>query len=145
MISRKHRIDSTALSSALLLAIMVILPLNPAGIADETVQAPAGDWTGLWQADTEDMDLTLRVISDGEKFTVEEVMPVGMGWEVDNGAISGQSGVIDVFYQGVTAQVLVQLLDSNTAIIRSMSCQPDFHVVCTLVRNQQARFIRADQ
>jgi hypothetical protein len=145
LISRKHRFVTTALSSALLLAIAVILPLNHTAIADETVHVSVGDWTGVWQADTEDMDVTLRVISDGEQFTVEEVVPVGMGWTVKNGAISGQSGVIDVFYQGVTAQVLVQLLDNNTAIIRSMSCQPDFHVVCTLVRNQQARFLRAEQ
>jgi hypothetical protein len=37
---------------------------------------------------------------------------------------------------------MVQLTSPSTAIVRSMSCQPDYHVVCTLVRNQQARFVK---
>lgn len=140
LISRKQKTVTAALPSALLLALALMLLSLQAGAG-----AADADWSGVWQADTEDMDFTLRVISDGEQFTVEEVMPTGMGWTVENGTITGQSGTINVFYQGVTARVLVQLLDSNTAIIRSMACQPDFHVVCTLVRNQQARFVRAGQ
>jgi len=61
-----------------------------------------------------------------------------MAW----GPINGTSATIDVEYQGVVARVLVQLGESGTAMVRPLSCQPDYHVVCALVQNQQARFFR---
>jgi hypothetical protein len=36
----------------------------------------------------------------------------------------------------------VQLISDSSAIVRSLSCQPDYHVICTLVQNQQALFIK---
>lgn len=97
-------------------------------------------WHGEWQA--EGMPFSLRVIPAGERFTVLPLEPAAIEWQARNGVISGNTGTIDIEYQGVTAQVLVQLQDTVSAIVRPMSCQPDYHVICTLVRNQQARFIK---
>jgi len=101
---------------------------------------PIDVWHGEWSA--EDTPFSLRVVPAGNRFTVLPVQPAGLEWTASNGFISGNSGTIDVEYQGASAQVLVQLLSHDTAIVRSMSCQPDYHVICTLVRNQQARFIK---
>ena len=125
-------------------SLMSITGTQQTAAAQESIQA-GPQWSGVWQADTEDMLFTLRVTREGDQFTVDEVTPRGMGWRVRNGAISGQSGTIDVSYQGVQARVLVQLTQPDVAMVRSMSCQPDYHVVCTLVRNQQARFVRVQE
>jgi len=97
-------------------------------------------WHGEWQA--ENTTFILRVIPEGNRFAVEAVQPLDLGWTSKNGIINGNSGTINVEYQGVTALVMVQLITHSSAIVRSMSCQPDYHVVCTLVRNQQALFIK---
>lgn len=117
------------------------------GIADDTTdpltatqvaQFNSSAWDGEWQA--ENTTFILRVIPEGNRFAVEAVQPLGLGWTSSNGIINGNSGTINVEYQGVTALVMVQLISHSSAIVRSMSCQPDYHVVCTLVRNQQALF-----
>jgi hypothetical protein len=113
-------------------------------VADDTASQGhifnSGAWHGEWQA--ENTTFILRVIPEGNRFEVEAVQPLGLGWTSKNGMINGNSGTINVEYQGVTALVLVQLITHSSAIVRSMSCQPDYHVVCTLVRNQQALFIK---
>lgn len=101
---------------------------------------PSHVWQGEWLA--EGTDFSLKVIPNGNRFQVEPVFPMGLNWKAGTGVISGNSGTIHVEYEGVTAQVMVQLTGSESAIVRSMSCQPDYHVICTLVRNQQARFIK---
>jgi len=98
------------------------------------------NWHGEWLA--EGTDFRLRVIPEGNRFQVEHVFPLGLNWKAGTGTINGSNGTIHVEYEGVTAQVMVQMTDSSSAIVRSMSCQPDYHVICTLVRNQQARFIK---
>ncbi|ALO47254.1 hypothetical protein [Pseudohongiella spirulinae] len=105
-------------------------------------ERPASEhvWHGEWQA--EGMPFSLRVIPAGERFTVLPLEPASIEWQASNGVINGNTGTIDIEYQGVTAKVLVQLQDTVSAIVRPMSCQPDYHVICTLVRNQQARFIK---
>ncbi|MBU2098342.1 MAG: hypothetical protein KKD00_06245 [Gammaproteobacteria bacterium] len=115
--------------------------------ADDTVDSSASTqkfdssaWHGHWQA--ENTTFILRVVPDGNRFEVEAVQPAGLGWTSSNGIINGNSGTINVEYQGVTALVMVQLISDGSAIVRSMSCQPDYHVVCTLVQNQQALFIK---
>ena len=67
---------------------------------------------------------------------------MGLQWVARNGIINGDSATIEVEYQGVYGRVLVQLIDASTAVARAMSCQPDYHVICALVRNQQARFTK---
>lgn len=97
-------------------------------------------WHGEWQA--QDTDFTLLVLPSGMNFRLEPLRPAGIEWQAGEGLINGSSGTVEVRYQGVVAQVMVQLTSPETAIVRSMSCQPDYHVVCTLVRNQQARFVK---
>lgn len=97
-------------------------------------------WYGNWQV--ENTTFIVQVLPVGNRFTVEAVQPLGLGWTSSNGIINGNSGTINVQYQGVTALVMIQLLSHSTAVARAMSCQPDYHVVCTLVRNQQAAFIK---
>lgn len=97
-------------------------------------------WHGEWQA--QDTDFTLLVLPSGMNFRLQPLRPAGIEWQAGEGSINGSSGTVEVRYQGVVAQVMVQLTGPETAIVRSMSCQPDYHVVCTLVRNQQARFVK---
>lgn len=97
-------------------------------------------WHGEWQA--ENTDFRLLVLPSGAQFDVQPLNPLNLGWRAGVGVINGSSGTIEVRYQGVVAQVMVQLTSTESAIVRSLSCQPDYHVICTLVRNQQARFIK---
>lgn len=97
-------------------------------------------WQGEWQV--EETTFTLRVSTEGNRFFIEPVRPLGLEWTTSNGIIDGNNGTIQVEYQGVSAQVMVQLITDTSAIVRSMSCQPDYHVICTLVRNQQALFVK---
>jgi hypothetical protein len=112
-------------------------------LADSTANPNSFDssaWYGEWQA--ENTTFVLRVLPENNRFVIEAVQPLGLGWTSSNGIINGNSGTINVEYQGVTALVMVQLVTHSSAIVRSMSCQPDYHVVCTLVRNQQALFVK---
>ena len=108
--------------------------VNNRTLFDET------DWEGEWQV--EDTLFSLRVVPQGSRFIVEPVSSLGLEWTSSNGVINGNSGTINVEYQGVSAQVLVQLISDSSAIVRSLSCQPDYHVICTLVSNQQALFVK---
>jgi hypothetical protein len=120
--------------AGLMLAVCAAIPAN----ADELSNPET--WHGEWQA--QDTDFTLLVLPSGTNFRVDPLRPAGIEWQAGEGVINGSSGTIEVSYQGVVAQVMVQLTSPESAIVRSMSCQPDYHVVCTLVRNQQARFIK---
>jgi len=97
-----------------------------------------GVWSGVWTA--EDSPFIIKVTRSGDQFTVESIESMGLEWVARNGIIKGDSATIEVEYQGVFGRVLVQLIDATTAVARAMSCQPDYHVICALVRNQQARF-----
>ncbi len=120
--------------AALTLAVCASNPATADELSDPDI------WQGDWQV--QDTDFTLRVLPSGTIFRVEPMRPAGIEWHAGEGMINGSSGTIEVSYQGVVAQVMVQLTSPESAIVRSMSCQPDYHVVCTLVRNQQARFIK---
>jgi hypothetical protein len=136
--------NSAVLSAArtstysLLAALLLTTTLGAAAHADELTDPTI--WHGEWQA--EDTDFTLLVLPSGTNFRLEPLRPAGIEWQAGEGMINGSSGTVEVRYQGVVAQVMVQLTSPSTAIVRSMSCQPDYHVVCTLVRNQQARFVK---
>ena len=97
-------------------------------------------WHGEWQVEA--TTFTLRVSTEGNRFFIEPVRPLGLEWTSTDGTIDGNTGTIQVEYQGVSAQVMVQLISDSSAIVRSLSCQPDYHVICTLVQNQQALFIK---
>lgn len=122
----------------LLAVLMLTVTLATSADADELTDPTT--WHGEWQA--ENTDFTLLVLPSGTNFRLEPLRPAGIEWQAGEGMINGSSGTVEVRYQGVVAQVMVQLTSPETAIVRSMSCQPDYHVVCTLVRNQQARFVK---
>lgn len=107
----------------------------------QAVPVPQGlesAWAGVWA--TQDSPFVIKVTRSGNQFMVESIESMGLEWEAGNGIINGDSATIDVEYQGVYSRVLVQLMDATTAVARAMSCQPDYHVICALVRNQQAQF-----
>lgn len=118
--------------------LLAALLLATSAKADELTDP--NTWHGEWQA--ENTDFSVLVLPSGESFRLEPLRPAGIEWQAGEGMINGSSGTVEVRYQGVVAQVMVQLTSPETAIVRSMSCQPDYHVVCTLVRNQQARFVK---
>lgn len=120
---------------ALSCACLAAMPL--AVIAQST---PLSAWQGEWQVEA--TLFTLKVSTEGNRFFIEPVRPLGIEWTSSNGIIDGNTGTIQVEYQGVSAQVMVQLISDSSAIVRSLSCQPDYHVICTLVQNQQALFIK---
>jgi len=128
------------ITTKLLKTTILITAATVAATAQAAEVYPPDVWRGSWLA--EGTPFVLRVIPAGNRFAALPLSPAGIEWQSSNGIIDGNSGTIAVEYQGVTAQVLVQLLDRDSAMVRSMSCQPDYHVICTLVRNQQARFIR---
>jgi len=135
---RSQTLHRLCLTRCWALAGVLFCLSGTAAVADDLDQHH--HWNGEWLA--EGTDFRLRVIPQGNLFLVEPVFPLGLNWKAGHGTINGSTGTIHVEYEGVTAKVMVQLTDSSSAIVRSMSCQPDYHVICTLVRNQQARFIK---
>lgn len=127
-------------SSAQLCCIGVLALYSMASYAQ---QAEDSSWAGLWQADGS--LFTLRVVSKENLLHVEAVDSMGMQWRNSAGRINGDSVSFDVQYQGVTATVLVKKAEKNIAIARPISCQPDYHLVCALVQNQQALFLKVDE
>ena len=103
-------------------------------------QTPDAYWSGVWQA--AGSPFMLRVRSQNDLLHVEAIDSMGLVWQNSPGTIQGDSATFEVQYQGVTATVLVQKTDAETAIARPLSCRPDYHIVCALVQNQQARFVK---
>ena len=103
-------------------------------------QTPHADWSGVWQASGS--PFMLKVHSQNDLLHVEAIESMGLVWQNSPGTIHGDSATFEVQYQGVTATVLVQKTDAETAIARPLSCQPDYHIVCALVQNQQALFVK---
>lgn len=134
LISRKTKKNHNPLFYIAMLAIAYISAHGSASYANEDV------WHGEWQA--ENTDFSLRVVPAGDRFYVEPIQSLGLNWHASDGVLNGKNGTIHVQYEGVTAQVMVQLISQESAIVRPLACQPDYHVICTLVRNQQARFIK---
>lgn len=138
-ISRKRQPKTSTYLPGVFACLMIMAAVASTDVDADDLADP-GLWHGQWQA--QDTDFTLMVLPSGTNFRLQPLRPEGIQWQAGEGLISGSSGTVEVRYQGVTAQVLVQLTGPETAMVRSMSCQPDYHVVCTLVRNQQARFIK---
>lgn len=98
-------------------------------------------WDGIWAA--EQGEFVVRVIRDGDRFSVFPVAPMGVPWTSQEGFISGQSATVTAQFQGARGTILIQLTGPDSAIARPLNCQPDYHFVCTLARNQQANFVRS--
>ncbi len=126
-----HRTAYTAL--ALLLAA-----------AHPTQAQVDNDWSGIWNA--EGTLFSLRITQMNDQLLIEPLESLGFIWSNGIGRIHGgndeQSATIEVGYQGATGTLLVQLGEEGTATVRPVNCQPDFHVVCALVQNQKARFVK---
>jgi hypothetical protein len=97
-------------------------------------------WNGIWTA--EGTSLTLRVTSRDQQLHIEPVADMGFIWRNSTARVNGDSATLQIEYEGVIATVLVQLGAANTAMARPLGCQPDYHIVCALVQNQQARFVK---
>ena len=106
-------------------------------------QGASSLWSGIWQA--QGSPFTLRVTQQNDELYIEPVESLGFIWSNGIGRINGQSAAVEVSYQGVTGTVLIQLGEGDTAMVRPLSCRPDFHIICTLVQNQQARFVKIDE
>ena len=106
------------------------------------LQVPTKNWSGVWQA--QGTPFTLRVTRQNDQLHIEPLESMGFIWSNSVGKISGDSATVEVNYQGVVGTILVQLGEGDTAMVRPLSCQPDYHVVCALVQNQQARFVKVD-
>ena len=65
-------------------------------------------WEGVWNA--EQTLITLRVVRSGDQFAVEPLETMGLLWVSRNGMINGNTATIEVEYQGVIGQVLVELI-----------------------------------
>jgi len=126
-----------ALSRAVgLLTLSLAIPAHTLAQTPGSTLSP--QWSGIWIA--EGTLLTLKVTHQDNELLVEPLESLGHIWRNSIGNINGSSATIDVEYQGVLATVLVQLGQGGTAMVRPLSCQPDYHVVCALVQNQQALF-----
>jgi hypothetical protein len=99
-------------------------------------------WDGIWSA--EGTSLTLKVTALNQQLHIEPVADVGYIWRNSTARVNGDSATLQIEYEGVTATVLVQLGEANTAMARPLGCQPDYHIVCALVQNQQARFVKIE-
>jgi len=123
-------------------SVMAMALSVPAQVLAQSVAVqPTPQWSGVWNA--EGSLISLRVTHRNDQLHVEPLVTMGHEWRNSIGEVNGNSATLDVEYQGVVARVLVQLGTDNTAIVRPLSCQPDYHVVCALVQNQQALFRRA--
>lgn len=126
----------TALASRLIIFLLAIAS------AGASAQTNSDQWSGIWQA--EGTLFTLNVTNDNEQLYIRPEESLGFIWQSGVGHIDGLSAAMEVRYQGAIGMVLVQLEDSGTAIARALSCVPDYHVVCALVKNQQVRFVKIE-
>jgi hypothetical protein len=125
--------------TASVMAVALSLPAQV--LAQSVTVQPPPQWSGIWNA--EGSLISLRVTHLNDQLHVEPLVTMGHEWRNSIGEVNGNTATLDVEYQGVVARVLVQLGTDNTAMVRPLSCQPDYHVVCALVQNQQALFRRS--
>ena len=120
-----------------LLAVLLLISGTVHG-ADSTRNL----WNGHWTADA--FPIVVRTRASEGALVIEPVRPDGQQWRVTDGRIAQRSATVQAQYRDVIATIRIRLRDENTAIVSAESCEPEFHVICTLARNQQAVFRRAD-
>ena len=98
------------------------------------------DWIGTWVA--EGTLFTIEVTIDEQEFRVSEVQSLGFVWSAQGGTVDGEQASIEVRYAGATARVLARLAGDGLAVVEASTCTPEFMVVCALVRDRQAVFVR---
>lgn len=104
----------------------------------------AGDslWNGHWIADA--FPIVVRTRASQGALAIEPVRPDGQQWRVTGGRIERRTATVQARYRDVMATIRIRLRDEDTAVVSAESCEPEFHVICTLARNQQALFRRAE-
>jgi len=122
----------------LLFALLAVLPRALTAAAQNSPDETA--WSGTWAA--EGLPFVVEARASDNRLEVRPVAPANPQWTTWSGRIDRQSATIEAEYQGVTAVVLIELLSDDRAVVQALSCQPDYHFICTLSRNQQALFHR---
>ena len=100
----------------------------------------AADWNGTWVAQGTVFSVAVSVQQG--IFQVREAQSLGFVWSSQPGQVEGNRATVEVQYAGVTALVLARLTSKDTAVVEAASCMPEFMVVCTLAKGQQAVFVR---
>ena len=106
----------------------------------QSAQAQTGDWNGTWVADGTLFSIEVTV-SEAE-FRVNEVQSLGFVWSAQTGVVSGNQAMIEATYAGATARIYAELTGEGTAIAFAGSCLPEFMLVCALIKDRQATFLR---
>lgn len=120
-----------------LLTFMVIYSLNTnRASANET------DWNGYWAIEA--FNFMIEVDATTRRFEVIPVLPATLPWTPGIGEIRNGKGYINVEYQGVSADLQVQLTDENTALVQPVNCIPEYHMLCALAQSQRAILTRVD-
>ena len=137
-------LTSIATARLIAAAFLSLLLAGSSALLAQTVNETT--WSGIWNA--EGTLFSLRITRIDDHLLIEPLETLGFVWSNSLGRISsgpeGESATVEVDYQGVKGTLLVELGESGTAMVRPVDCQPDFHVVCALVQNQQARFVRIE-
>ena len=105
-----------------------------------TLQASDIDWNGYWAIEA--FNFMIEVDATASTFEVIPVLPATLPWTPDTGEIRDGKGYINVEYQGVSADLLVQLTDENTALVQPINCMPEYHMLCALAQSQRAILTR---
>jgi len=132
--------------SAAVLMTLAVAPGAWSQSIDSTIEATADPndtladprWDGQWLAEGTLFQISVNV-ADG-MLMVEAVESLGFTWTSEPGEVNGSVARIPVSYAGVNGIVQAELVDATTAVAFAASCLPEFMVVCTLARNQQAVF-----
>lgn len=100
------------------------------------------DWNGYWAIEA--FNFMIEVDATASTFEVIPVLPATLPWTPDIGEIRDGKGYINVEYQGVSAELLVQLTDENTALVQPIHCMPEYHMLCALAQSQRAILTRVN-
>lgn len=122
---------------AKIISIIVVL-----GWGKLPLQASEPDWNGYWAIEA--FNFMIEVDATTDSFEVIPVLPATLPWTPGIGEIREGKGYINVKYQGVSANLLVQLTDENTALVQPVSCMPEYHMLCALAQSQRAILTRVN-
>lgn len=113
-----------------------------AGASRSHLHASDVDWNGFWAIEA--FNFMIEVDATASNFEVIPVMPARLPWTPDTGEIREGMGYINVEYQGVSAELQVQLLDQDTALVQPVNCMPEYHMLCALAQSQRAILTRVN-
>ncbi len=115
------------------------LPSAPAGAQGSPENASAA-WNGTWIAQGTLFSVAVSV-TEGV-FKVDQEQSLGFAWSSQPGRVNGDQATLEVQYAGITARLRARLTGQDIAVVEALSCVPEFMVLCTLARGQQAVFVR---